>query len=86
MRKEFELTEQQLAMVLDASKPTMVIFGSGGVPLTSTPQENANYVWRTLGSEMGFVWDTARPVADKGQRFFTAEVTAHPPAASAETE
>lgn len=34
-------------------------------------------VWRILGDEMGFVWDTVAPVA-RGKRFFTAEESPRP--------
>jgi hypothetical protein len=69
MRKEFEMTEEQLKELLDACKPVryMVI---GGRPPRS-PQENANNAWKKLGKEMGFEYMTVKP-SEKGQRFFTA--------------
>ncbi len=70
-RKEFTMTEAQQKVLLEASKPVpyMII---GGVPPTS-PQENANRAWESLGKEMGFKWDTVRPIAGQGNRHFTAE-------------
>jgi len=41
-RKEFEMTDEDLAKLLDASKPTPVMFLSDGTPMCATPQENAN--------------------------------------------
>lgn len=66
------MTAAQLATILDACKPTPVMFLSGGRPMYDTPQENANRAWKALGHAMGFNYLTARPSA-KGQRFFTAE-------------
>ena len=71
--QEFEMTDEDLATLMKASKPTMAIFGSGGVPLTSTPQENANRAWAQLGEKLGFKFMTVEPISDKGQRFFKAE-------------
>lgn len=72
MRKEFEMTKDQLEKILDASKPVtyMVV---GGVP-PRTPQQNANTAWACLGLELGFEPMTVKPVSGKGQEFFTAEV------------
>lgn len=71
MRKEFEMTEEQLQRLYAASQPVtyMVI---GGVPPRS-PQENANAAWKQLGREMGFNYLSVRPIPQKGDRFFTAE-------------
>jgi predicted TIM-barrel fold metal-dependent hydrolase len=72
MRREFELSEEQLQKILDASKPVRyMVFG--GIP-PSSPQENANAAWRALADELGFIWDTVRPVPEKGQYYFTAVV------------
>ena len=76
--QEFEMTDDDLAALMDASKPTMAIWGSGGVPLSPTPQENANSAWRRLGEKMGFEPMTVGPVAGKGQKFFTAEPAGTP--------
>jgi hypothetical protein len=74
-RREFEMTQEQYDRPLDASKPTPVMYLSGGRSMFSTPQENANRAWQALGAELGFDGSTAHPVAGKGDRFFTAEVT-----------
>ena len=72
-RREYEMTEEQLVRVLEASKPTPVLLGSGGLALGSSPQENANRAWRRLGEEMGFQFMTVAPVPGQGVRVFTAE-------------
>ena len=71
--QEFEMTDEDLAALLDASKPTPVMFLSGGIPMCATPQENANRAWEHLGDKLGFNSMTVQPVSSKGQKFFTAE-------------
>ena len=73
MRQEFELTQEDLDDVLNASKPTSVMYLSGGQLMGGTPQENANRAWKELGKKYGFVWDTAQPVTGKSQCFITAD-------------
>ena len=70
-RREYEMTEADLAKIIEACKPVPLIALNAGMP--SSPQENANRAWRSLGHKMGFNHLTVRPVAGKGQRFFTAE-------------
>ncbi len=70
MRKNYEMTQEQLDKLLDAMKsvPYMVIGGHA----PRSQQENANDAWKALGDEMGFVWDTVKPNG-RGDRFFSAE-------------
>lgn len=76
MRKEFQLTADELNGLLDACRPVpYMVFG--GMPPRS-PQENANDAWKRLAAQHGFVWDTVRPIAGKGQEWFTAECVAEP--------
>lgn len=70
-RREFEMTEADLATLLAACKQTPVMFLSGGQPMFDPPQENANRAWCVLGVAMGFDGMTVEP-SQKGQRFFTA--------------
>jgi hypothetical protein len=72
-RKEYEMTEAQRERIMAASKPVPAMFLSGGEPMFGTPQENANSAWRGVASELGFKWDTARPVPGKNDRFISAE-------------
>jgi hypothetical protein len=78
-RREYEMTEAQLEALLDACKPTPVMFLSGGQRMGRSTQENAESAWRALGREMGFDGMTVAPVPGKGQRFFTAVAAARPP-------
>ena len=88
MRREFEMTEDDLKKLLDASKPVPYMVFGGVEPLS--PRENACAFWRNLGERMGFDWETAEPVMVRptggaegslrstpppggGDRFFTAE-------------
>lgn len=68
-RTSYEMTEEDLRVILDACKPTpvMLIGGRSG----PSPQENANAAWRRLGEKMGFDHMTVRPDG-RGNRFFTA--------------
>lgn len=70
--KTFTMTEAQLMELLKACRPTPVMYLSGGTPMCSNPQENANAAWRKLGEEMGFDHMTVRP-SGNDQRCFTAE-------------
>ncbi len=79
MRKEFELTADELKGLLDACKPTPVMYLPGGQRMFSTPQENANRAWQRLGEKRGFNGMTVRPVPGKDMRFFTAEVATEEP-------
>lgn len=74
--QEFKMSDEQLAALLDACKPTPAMFLSGGRPMFDSPQENANRAWATLGKEMGFNPMSVRPAYDKGQRYFLAEPVA----------
>lgn len=75
MRREYELTDEQFRRIYDASKPTPVMYLSGGVPMFRSQQENANDAWQRLADELGFDWESVRP-SKKGERFFTAEPSA----------
>lgn len=72
MRKEFELSDDQVKELLYISRPTPAIALNCGEPPSS--QQMANDWWQKIGRELGFDYMTARPVQGKGARFFTAEV------------
>ena len=74
MRKEFQLTADELKQLLDACRPVPYMVFGGMAP--RSPQENANDAWKRLAEQHGFVWDTVRPIAGKGQECFTAECAA----------
>ena len=68
--KNFEMTQDQLDKLMDACKPVVMIALQCGTP--ASPQENANFAWKSLGKEMGFDHMTVRPNG-KGDRFFSAK-------------
>ncbi len=74
-RKEFTLTKAQMDELLDASKPTPVMYLPGGQPMFQPPQENANEAWARLGKVVGFKPMTVQPVAGKKPNVFSAEPT-----------
>ena len=69
-RTEYEMTEADLAELMEAFKPEPMIMLQCGNP--PSQQENANRAWATLGKKMGFDGDTVRPINGKGNRYFTA--------------
>jgi len=68
-RTAYEMTQENLDVLLDASKPVRYMIVGGRPP--SSPQENANRAWASLGEKMGFDSTTVRP-SNKGNRYFTA--------------
>jgi len=68
--KDFEMTQEQLEVLLDASTPVPMIALQCGKPRSQ--QENANAAWESLGKLMGFDYKTAKPNG-KGNRCFSAE-------------
>jgi hypothetical protein len=72
MTKEFELTDEEFDAIKDISQSRQPVIWVG-VWLGMDAQERANSFWEQLGEKHGFVWDTARPVSGKSNRFFTAE-------------
>ena len=72
MRKEFEMSKEQLERMIEACKPVpYMVFG--GMPPRSM-RENVDDAWAALGEEMGFEPMTVRPIPGKGVEHFTAEV------------
>lgn len=71
MRKEFRMSKEDLAIVMEACKPVPYIVVGGMEP--RTPQDNANAAWEALGQKMGFKWETVQPIPNKSNRYFTAE-------------
>jgi hypothetical protein len=69
-RKQYEMTEEQLSKILEASKPTPVMKIGSHFP--ATVQENANWAWIFLGRELSFDPMTVKPVAGMSQRHFSA--------------
>lgn len=68
-RQRYEMTEDDLAALLEACKPVTYIIVAGQEP--RSPQDNANDAWSALGDRMGFEYLTVEPTGE-GDRFFTA--------------
>lgn len=73
MKRKFVMTKKQFEKILEASRPTPVMYLSGGIPLGRPPQENANLAWQQLADKMGFIWDTVEPIPGAPQTEFMAE-------------
>ena len=69
-RQTYTMTDEQLAKIMEASRPVPYLVFGGREP--SSPQENANRAWETLGNEMGFIWDTVEPIDPNNAKTFTA--------------
>ena len=52
-RTEYEMSEEDLKLILSACRPTPVLFGNDGMSLGSSQQENSNSAWRSLGNKIG---------------------------------
>lgn len=72
-RRRYEMTEADLAALIEASRPVPYLVVGGMEP--PSRQDNANRVWRALGTRMRFDYLTVQPVAGEGQRVFTAVPT-----------
>lgn len=71
-RQAFELTDEEMDQILDASKPVPYLIFNGQPP--ASPQENANRAWEQLGRKHGFKFMTVQPISGKSTQHFTAEV------------
>ena len=72
MRRLFEMSEEDLARILEACKPVPCMMIGGMSP--PSPQENANAAWAELRRRMGFAPFTVEPTG-QGDRFFSAVST-----------
>lgn len=70
MRREFEMTPEDLGILLEACKPKLAIMLQAGTP---SVQQSANAAWEGLGRRMGFDAMSVLPIPSKGDRFFSAE-------------
>lgn len=67
---EFEMSEADLAELMDAMKPVPLIMLQCGMP--PSQQERANSAWEKLGAKMGFDPMSAKPSRANQPRFFYA--------------
>ena len=67
---EFEMSEADLAELLDAMKPVPLIMLQCGMP--PSQQERANSAWEKLGAKMGFAPMSVKPSRANQPRFFYA--------------
>jgi hypothetical protein len=72
-RREFMMTADDMAKIMEASKPVPYLVMGGREP--ESPQDRANRAWRDLGERLGFQYMTARPSESGDPLRFTAEPT-----------
>lgn len=68
--KEYELTQEDVAAIKEASKSVPYLVAGGTEPVS--PYDRAMAVWRQIGERMGFDYNTVAPVRSKGERFIIA--------------
>ena len=69
-RTNYEMTDDDLKELMEASKPTpCFMIGHYSPP---SPQENSNRAWAHLAKKMGFDYMTVQPIQGKGVKFFSA--------------
>lgn len=66
MAQEYEMTDAQLDVLAELSKPMPFAF------MTKTRVDRG---WKSLGAEMGFDWETVTPINGACERHFMAEPT-----------
>lgn len=68
-RQEYIMEQEDFDALMEACKPVRMMMLQCGTP--SSPQENANRAWASLGDKMGFDGSTVQP-AGSNQLKFTA--------------
>lgn len=71
MRREFKMSTEQYARLIEACRPVPYMIVGGFPPMSA--QDNANAAWHALGREIGFDGNTANPINGKSSLCFTAE-------------
>ena len=71
MKQEFEMTEEELQAIYDISRNQMPVMLIGNTSCGQDSQERANYLWKKMADDYGFVWDSVEGSA-RGKRFFLA--------------
>lgn len=66
-RKEYTMEQSDMDDLLSACKPVVQIMLQCGRP--SSPQENANNAWNSLGKKMGFDGSTVQPMGSNQLKF-----------------
>lgn len=69
-RTNYEMTDEQLDNLMKACKFVACMMVGSSPP--SSPQENANIAWATLGLKMGFDPLTVQPRQGFSTKYFTA--------------
>lgn len=70
-KEKFEMSEEELQAIYDISRNQMPVMFLGVWTGMESKQEQANLLWKSMGTKYGFVWDSAGP-SSKGPRFFMA--------------
>ena len=71
--KRYDVSQEQINVIKHASRPTPVMYLSGGRPMGPTARENVNTAWRRLGEELGFDYMTVVRIPEVPETAFMAE-------------
>ncbi len=66
-RQQYTMEQADLDTILKACEPVPMIMLQCGTP--SSPQENANAAWASLGKKMGFQSATVEPIGSDQLKF-----------------
>ncbi len=66
-RKEYTMEQADFDALIEACRPVPMIALNCGAP--SSPQENANRAWNSLGDKMGFDGSTVKPTGSNQLKF-----------------
>jgi hypothetical protein len=77
MRREYKLTDAQIAELEELAKSVPYLIANGSEP--TSPAHLVNLWWQQFAKDSGFRFDTVEQVRGKDRRYFTAvEVTDSP--------
>lgn len=75
-KRIYELTDDEYAAILEASRPVPYIVFGGVEPIS--PQQRANTAWQALGNARGFDWRTVTAGPD-ARHFYAVSVVGEQP-------
>ena len=71
----YKLTPEQHQAIKEASKPVPLLYLASGQPMFESSEERINNAWKKLGEELGFDWETAKPIPGEPNDIFEFEAT-----------
>lgn len=70
MKQQFEMTQEEFEeLKAIAQRESIPVMKFGDYISGYDKQEDANFVWKRLGSKYGFVWDSAEGAGSDPKKF-----------------